>query len=205
MSFSVADYDAALRQKLQTVFPNTVYSFAEWANKESAKTNLNNNMQFPLISMHRLGWLPNRKLYSFPEKFFGRQMWQDSQVSLTATTARTMPVTITYQIDIESEFREQMDDLTSELLMFFELSPILYVNPSNINAPEPFRFDIVWDDGPIDNTDIMMMEAHGRIYRNTFFYNIPEARLIVKNQYVLSTQTEISVEVNNEPPVTWID
>lgn len=196
MSFSVADYDKSFVQKVQSVYPNTRYAFAEWALKESAKTNQEQLAVFPLISLYRLGYIYNRGMYSFADKFLGRDMWQN-QSAMTSTTARTIPVSITYQIDIESNLRETMDDLTSELIMFMEISPVLEINPESINAPEPFRFDIVYEDGPIDNTDIMSMETSGRIYRNTLFYVVPEARLLVKNNFNLVQQLQISVQVDN--------
>lgn len=197
MSFSAEDYDNSFTQKIQKVYPNTRYAFAEWALKESAKTNQEQLAQFPLITVYRLGYIYNRSMYSFADKMLGRPMWQDTQ-SLTGTSARTIPVSITYQMDIESDLRATMDDLTAQIIMFMELSPILEISPQNINPPEPFRFDIVYEDGPIDNTDIMSMETHGRIYRNTLFYVVPEARLLVKNTYNLVQSISTTVQVGTD-------
>lgn len=190
MSFSLADYDNAFVSKFQTVFPNTHYAFAEWAFKEDAKTT-GGVPELPMVSMYRTGYLYNQEMFNFADKWFGRQMWKDTTAG-TETNARSISVSITYQVDVWGRTRDEMDMLTSETLLFFEMSPILQVNPPNINAPTPFRFEIVFEDGPIDNTDILSFETHGRVFRNTLFYVIPEARLIMTGQFNLVNNVNLS-------------
>lgn len=195
MGFSLADYDNAMTLKFQSVFPNTRYSFAEWSFKEDAKVT-GGTVELPLLTLYRTGYLYNRTMFTFAEKYYGRGMWSN-QTNLTQTNARSISVSITYQFDIWGSTREQMDDLTAEIMMFLEFSPILLVNPKIINAPEPFRFELVFEDGPIDNTDIMSFETHGRVFRNTLFYVIPEARLAsTLTSYLVDTST-ISYDTSN--------
>lgn len=174
--FSLADYDTAFVQKIRAVFPNTRYAFSEWAFKEDAKVT-GDTVSLPMISLYRTGYSYERQFFNFAERFIGREMWKDRQ-NLIGEYARSITVSITYQIDVWGSTRREMDELTAELIMFLELAPTIGVSPSNINPPNPFRFDIVFEDGPIDNTDAMSFETHGRVYRNTIFYMIPEARLI---------------------------
>lgn len=182
MSYSLEDYDNAMVSMYSAVFPNVHYAFAEWAFKEDAKPN-GGIPSLPMVSMYRTGYTYNQGMFNFAEKFYGRPMWQN-QTTGENTNARSISVSITYQLDIWGNTRAEMDGLTAETILFFEFSPILLLSPENIVPPQPFRFDIVFEDGPIDNTDIMSFETHGRIYRNTIFYTIPEARLIATQTYL---------------------
>lgn len=195
MSFSLADYDTALIQKYQAVFPNTHYAFAEWAFKEDAKPN-GGTPQLPMVSMFRTGYTYNQDMFSFADKFYGRNMWQNPTTG-TNTSARSISVSIVYQVDIWGNTRDEMDMLTAETILFFEFSPTLEVSPASISPPQPFRFDIVFEDGPVDNTDIMSFETHGRIYRNTIFYTVPEARIFATESYLNVQSYSISVTTND--------
>ncbi|MEG7657941.1 hypothetical protein U2073_15320, partial [Listeria monocytogenes] len=86
-------------------------------------------VSLPMISLYRTGYSYERQFFNFAERFIGREMWKDEQ-NLIGEYARSITVSITYQIDVWGSTRREMDELTAELIMFLELAPIIEVSPS---------------------------------------------------------------------------
>lgn len=159
---NIEAYDNSIEQKLKSIFPNVVYADTERALKESAEDN-NGAVKLPLISVYRT----ESKLsidsghLSMPAHKFGRKAHDYPGPS--DLTTQSIPLDITYQVDIWSVDRSHCDNIYRELLFYLIDCPNLTVEIPHVGT-EDFAMTITDSSTEVDTSSF---SDTGRLYRNT--------------------------------------
>jgi hypothetical protein len=185
-------FDNAFTDYYVGVYANTLYSPPDWAFKESAKRN-NGQVQLPLISLWRLGYAIDWDMYNAPLHRRGIPVWQDRTPG-NITSARGLPMLVSYQLDVWAQTRQILDILVREVLFYTADKPEISVTFQQVEETQSFAFRI--EEGPIDNSDITSFESVGYVYRNTFTIIFPNAMLLASKDvpYLPSTGFTIDTE-----------
>ena len=168
---NLSSYDKALETKLKQVFPNVVNSNEDKALEDSEDDKA--QVEVPMISFWRL----NNNLSTtntFVANRRGRVIGSNRETGSTLVH-QTVEVDITYQIDIWSDRRYEVDAIFGETLLYLLQEPNLLV--SEPNTPEPFSFPI---DISETNTDAELSQFSdtGAMYRQVISIEVKGAQLI---------------------------
>ena len=176
-------YDVSFTDKLKAVFPNTVYSSTDEA-FEVASTE--GKVKLPLISLYRLENPPlYEEMYNHAESFRGRMT---SYSAKSSVSCMTLPVDLSYQIDIWAKSRDQLDTIFCELLFFMKRNPNITINVEGLGSQD---FGTILTDSNTSDTDYSGFKDIGRLYRMSLTYEIPTAKLFYfKNHSYLTDITD---------------
>ena len=171
----ISDYDKALEKKLTSIFPNVEGASPDEAFNTSDDHNDQAKIRIPLITFYRLS-NPISDTVSHPEAFSGRITLADMQKA-SGTAIRTLPMTITYQIDIWATSRETIDDIYRELVFYFHRNPNLVVeDKSEFEEPLEFSMRLVDTETTASTQDF---NTNNRLYNYTLTYEV-DAKLFYK-------------------------
>ncbi len=152
-------YDNSMINKLKEVFPNVVYAPTDKA-LSIATDDKKGNISLPLISVYRLSQNLDSSR-SYPEAWQGRLHNRVDSANSQLFT-QSLPLTLTYQIDIWSTKRIESDSIYVELLFYLIDKPNLTIDIPNITV-EDFSLNITETDSDID---MESFSEKGRLYRN---------------------------------------
>lgn len=103
----------------------------------------------------------------------GRDEFTDRRVAV-----HTLPVTLTYQIDIWATRRDVAEGITAELLLEFKERPYVKVKVQDSgDEARLVEFDFQVDDNVMDNSSITEFDDTGRFYRLTLNALMPSAAI----------------------------
>ena len=166
----LTSYDNALKTKLLDVFPNVVNSSEDKALEYSEDDRA--MVKLPLISYWRLS---NPLSQSYNNSFGvqrGRTVRQlNSNHNLIY---KEIYLTLTYQIDVWSDRRYEVDEILKELLLYFEEEPYLSVKEDNNDIPFDISFDIT---DIVTDIDLSSFSDRGNLYRQSITIEIDRAVL----------------------------
>lgn len=176
---SVSDielYDTAVFKYIQDLHSRVVYAPTDRASYTLVKKfpNYKDKIPFPYMSFYRDPEIPiDRERYS-NQAIRGHftkltTMGTDSD-SRKATYIHSIPVTLSYQVEIWGSKSTEVLELSQDFLVKLTmLNPVLFV-PINPDG-EMGRFHIL-DVNLVDNSDLENEENKGRLYRHTFTFTI---------------------------------
>ena len=168
-------YDKSVYKYLSRVCPRVVYSTTDRASYTLTKRNPDNldKITYPFISFYRDPHIPidwNRYSSQAIGGHFIRLTSSTEDGSRTARYVHSIPVTLTYQVDLWGVRSTEILELSQELLIKLTIdNPVLFV-PINPDK-EPGRFHIL-DVDLVDNSDIESEEDKGRLYRHTYTFTV---------------------------------
>ena len=138
----------------------------------------NDNIQFPIISITRLGW----SLVNFSNDFQNNSGllygYMDDEKTNRKKQVRlqAIPINIDYQIDIWTQNRIDNDILARELVWYYYQNPQMQVKiPHGLNVNHVFN--VFFELDVTDNSDISEHNSRGRYYRQTFGLTVDDAYL----------------------------
>lgn len=180
---SLQCFDEALEKKIQNVFENTEIAHEEKMYSDAIENDAVLNL--PIITIWRIS-----NVLAFDKSTDARirsGYKAYSKDNKTVTAIQSLPVLITYQIDIYSDRRREVDDIFKELCMF------LYINDSLrvvFNLSDTVALEEDYTLKLIDNqsqTDFSSFDDKGRLYRETVNLEIQNADLpFLKDSPVVS-------------------
>lgn len=161
-------YDNALKDKLKSVFDNVVNASEDKALEYSEDKKA--EVKLPLISYWRLTNNID------PTGNFNHRVGRTLGTLNNATNIklRELDVQITYQVDIWSDRRYEVDSILKELLFFFVDEPSILVKEENFE--KPFSFPIRVTDATSD-IDLSSFADKGNLYRQIITLEIDNAVL----------------------------
>ena len=170
---SLGIYDRGVLNKFREVFDNSVISESEGA--FSAAEELLGEVRLPLISIYREDFNIHTARYNLTQRRRGSSIVSGSEEDDEYKTIQDIPMEISYQIDVWTRRKEDIDKLIPELIFWLIENPNIEVNVEE--ADHPIEFPLVLEEDVTDNTDIMSFEDKGRIFRMTLSARIDDARL----------------------------
>lgn len=171
---SLKSYDIALLEKIKRVFPNTLITSESNALLLSGRGDKNLEVNLPLITFDRINnQLAMREFGNDPMVRRGRMVKDETRVS-------SYPINITYQIDIWSDKRVEVDDIWRELVHFFYIDPEVSVKFDGIDEKEDFPLMLLDTD---NTTDVTNFSESGRLYRQTISTEINQAKMMFVDDY----------------------
>lgn len=171
-------YDRAINDYIKRVCKRTVYAPTDRAMYTLTKKDpkYKDKIPYPFISFYRDSEMP------IDATRYGSAAIRADFTRLTSTqtgerTARyvhSIPVTLSYQVDIWCTKATDVLELSQDLLLMLTVTdPVLYVPINPDSEDGRFHFENVsWS----DNSDIESEESMGRLYRHTFSFSI-DARI----------------------------
>ena len=194
-------YDRAVVSYLREISPKVVFAPTDLAEYTiSKKYNIpEDRIPYPFISVYRDPHIPIdwSRYSSHTIRSDFTKLSSTSEGSRIAQYVHSIPVTLSYQVDIWGVKSTDILELSQSLLLKLTvLNPVLYVpmNPEGTNG----RFCIEGVD-LVDNSDIESEEDRGRLYRHTFVFTIDARIKYVRNEK--ATQFEAEVHVNDEDTI----
>lgn len=171
MNFS--DYDKALKTKLLEVFPNVVNASQDKALEKSEDNIAEVNL--PLISFWRLTNTYDTEYYSSFRANRGsvHNKYKDKNDALLY---KQLPFEITYQIDIWSDRLYEVDEIFSELLLYFTEEPFLNIKEPNTDNGEGIDVSFRVTDTDLD-VDLSDFQDRGKLYQQIITITIDNAYL----------------------------
>lgn len=186
---SASFYDKAVTAKIKKKFANTLYQSRELT--FHTLTDKQGQVTFPLISVYRPdGWSISSDNTWLQEKNF-------------LAGIREVKIDLSYQIDIYANKREDLEELTAELVLYLLRNPGIVVHYES--ADKKIALDVKtymkYVSGP-ERTSELDDQTTGRPYRNTLVFSLDAAKLInfagtEPGQDGYTTKiTQVVVEVN---------
>lgn len=180
---SLQCFDEALEKKIQNVFENTEIAHEEKMYSDAIENDAVLNL--PIITIWRIS-----NVLAFDKSTDARirsGYKAYSKDNKTVTAIQSLPVLITYQIDIYSDRRREVDDIFKELCMFLYINDSLHVV---FNLSDTVALEEDYTLKLIDNqsqTDFSSFDDKGRLYRETINLEIQNADLpFLKDSPVVS-------------------
>lgn len=174
-------YDQALKDRLDAIYDNVIMAPPDDAFKRSNKEG---KVKLPLISAYRMSNPPRWEDFNHPEAFRGRYTMRDKDGNYVQTAS--IPVDITYQIDIWAQERVYADGLFRELTFEFLRNPDLMIELPTLEQPEVFSMRL---------TDVETSTEYGdfgdrnNIHRYTMTYEVEFARMFMEGDTVKYVKT----------------
>ena len=193
-------YDLALEKKLKNIFENVIMAPPDDA---FARSNKEGKVRLPLISAYRMSNEVNWDEFNHPASFRGRPTrveyregfknddkgnpryadvnWKHNPVNSpsmrrgldTYRLTESVPIKITYQIDIWAQLRKYADEIFRELVFYLLHYPDLLVEIPSVQ--EPLVFSLQLTDTSTE-TDYEFGDTNV-IHRYTLTYEVPFAQL----------------------------
>jgi hypothetical protein len=170
-------YDKALYKYLYPVSQGKlVYAPTDRAFYTFVKRNpeYKDKIPFPLVSYYRDPNIPidmNRYSNQAIKGTFTKLTTVDTDSKeRDATYIHSLPVTLSYTVDMWSSKAEDVLEISQQLLIKLTIKNPVLIVPINPDG-EDGRFHIL-DVNLVDNSDIENEENTGRLYRHTFSFNI---------------------------------
>lgn len=162
---SVKVYDEAVTNKIKSLFSNTVFQTRELTFK--TVTDKDKDVKFPLISIFRPdGWsISSENSWIKSREFLGN--------------IRSVFVDLSYQIDIYSNTREDLEDITAEIVLYLLRNPgvqVVYESSDKTQELECNSY-LNYVSGP-ERTSELEDTTVGRPYRYTLVYGLLNAQLV---------------------------
>lgn len=193
-------YDLALEKKLKNIFENVIMSPPDDA---FARSNKEGKVRLPLISAYRMSNEVNWDEFNHPASFRGKPTrveyregfkndsqgnpryadvnWKHNPVNSPSMrrgldayrVTESVPIKITYQIDIWAQLRKYADEIFRELVFYLLHYPDLLVEIPSVQ--EPLVFSLQLTDTSTE-TDYEFGDTNV-IHRYTLTYEVPYAQL----------------------------
>lgn len=193
-------YDLALEKKLRNIFDNVTIAPPDDA---FARSNEEGKVKLPLISAYRMGNEVNWDEYNHAATFTGKPTrvrymegfendsqgepryadvnWRVNPVTTPSMRSgmagyrmtETIPIKITYQVDIWAQLRRYADDIYRELVFYTTHHPDLLVEIPSVQQPLIFSMQLT---DVSTETDYEFGDTNV-IHRYTLTYEIPFAQL----------------------------
>lgn len=203
MSFYL--YDNALKEKLSNVFDNVVNCSEDKAidysqDEETAQVTL------PMISFWRLNNNLDTNMYNASAILRGRDIARVNNKATNILNYKELPIVLTYQVDIWSDRRYEVDEILKELLLYFMEEPNLEVEEPNVDYTYSFPMTITELNSDVD---VSSFDEKGVLYRQTISLEINNARLLYPNAekvvkrfalriVTVNAQGEVFEDANNQ-------
>lgn len=191
---SVYLYDEALVTKLQSLFSKVIVTPYEKAFKKSGSQN-SDQVKLPLITIHRTTpYSIIQETSSFRRKMGGVPVKSDAEGNLTSI--QSIPIKITWQIDVWTRNRRQCDDICRDLVMYFSENPELIITaPYGLEVE--FVFNVSIEPDIEDNSDLTEFDDKGQFYRSTIIFTTEEGMLFKANNGPTYKDVDINYYSNN--------
>lgn len=177
------DYDRAFVKKMKAVFSNFVYATPDNALAQAAldfedKDSDKDGIYFPLINGYRVTWSLDSSFYNEMSFRHGRYAINTSEID--GQNMVTLPISLTYSLDIWSPDSDTVDYLATELIFFFFHHPNLILE---LEKPWPASFKEckISINDVVENSDFNSKFVSGPLYRTTF-------DLLVSNATIATTR-----------------
>lgn len=166
-------YDISLTSKLKSIFTNVTYASPDEALESSSDDK--SDINFPMISLYRLDNPPIfTERYNNPSAFRGRM---NSYTQSGYRNIMTLPVNLSYQIDLWSSTRDELDTMYCELLFYLVRYPNIEINIDS--GTHNFPINITDAESLMDFDD----ENSSRTYRMSITLEVPDAVLFYLKDY----------------------
>lgn len=172
---SIGEYDKGMINKFKSVFPNVIFSPGEDTTLSTQASYEDDYVvKLPLIAINRINQNVNDSMYVDAETRRGRVygVQEDRLMSI--------PIILSYQIDIYSDKREEVDDIWRELVRFIKINPNIEIEIKRYNIKTEFPLMLIDSD---TTTDVSSFDDKGRLYRITMNTEINQARLFFSKDY----------------------
>lgn len=172
----IENYDNSVDRYLKELHPLVVYAPTDRASYSLVKKNpsFKDKIPYPFISFYRDPHIPidwNRySNQAIGGHFLNVRKCSTDSKHRTATYAHSIPVTLSYNVDVWGSKATETLDLAQQLLVKLTMKDTVLIVPINRDG-EDGRFHIL-DVDLVDNSDIENEENVGRIYRYTFTFTI---------------------------------
>lgn len=191
---SLGAYDQGLLTYLKDAlnFPNIINSAESQAWDNFANEDLTANgrlkkvaeVTLPMISFWRIA---NPLTYVGGGNFAMRQRGRvasKNEEEGTAVRWRSLPISLSYQITIWSDKREEVDDIYRELIMYLVTdNPHISIQLEGMETPQEFMLEVVDTD---TSTDVDSFDNYGRIYTQHILVDITDAQLFFSKDVKLT-------------------
>lgn len=134
---------------------------------------------FPGVSIYRPSYSLSTLGKTMTGYRVGRQEYSETLGQIIST--KSIPISINYQVDVFTRFREQNDELTKELLWFFTLYPQHKITLKYDEYEKTVEFNVFLGEDITDNSDISDFENRGQYYRTSFYLTVDAAQLFLLN------------------------
>ena len=166
-------FDLSMKKKIKEVFDNTELAQEERLFYDSIEEGA--ILSLPKISIFRLSNVLSYDKSTDSRVRLGYQAFSEDKNFVS--NIHSVPVIITYQIDIYSDKRIEVDELFKELSFYLYMNDSLHVE---FNLSDDTVLEEDYTIKVIDNqsqTDFSSFEDKGRLYRETLNVEIPNADL----------------------------
>jgi hypothetical protein len=173
-------YDETILQKIRRVYSNTIIATDSDIMDKLASAN-NGTARFPAIVIERLGW-------RFAQEDFNRQsLFSGQNRLLDQTTGKVVqfpviPITVQYQFNIIADRRQEVDQLSAELLFFLLQKPNVKFQITSPLTWTSNAAELVIDD-VTEDTDFQGFTDRGRMYRTVYDFTLKGANLFQVTTY----------------------
>jgi len=162
---SVLFYDKAVTAKIKKLFSNTVYQNRNFL--FHTVTDKGGSVKFPLIGVYRPdGWGISKD-----------NSWIQTINYLLGI--REIKIDISYQIDLYANTREDLEEITAELVLYLLRNPGIVVHYESVDKSlaMDIKTYLKYVSGP-EKTSEPDDTTVGRFYRNTLVFSLDAAKLI---------------------------
>ena len=167
----LTSFDNALKTKLLNVFSNVINASdtkaLEYSEDDTA------HVQLPLISYWRLSNMISDPFKSQPAVLRGRELKKIDDTS--KLMYKEISMSLTYQIDIWSDRRYEVDDILLELLLYFHEEPYLSIKEPNMETNYDFSFRVT---DVTTDVDLDSFSDRGALYRQVITIEIDNAVMV---------------------------
>lgn len=200
----IGDFDRAFLKKVKAVWPNTIYANTAVtynavysggaASTETAK------LSFPLINIYRTdgyGLLKNQtiaaRLQGITNLIVNKEDSDTNVSEKYKPQVRFLLARVAYQLNVFAKTLEELDQIISDLIIFFSLESTLEVEQVSKDKKWAYTevYDLDYVRGPIEQSNFVNED---RIYTQAIVYEIPAAKLA--NFIEVPTVRETKVDIN---------
>lgn len=189
MNLSV--YDKGVLEKFREVFDNSVLAQSDSAFRTAEE--LLGEVKLPLISIYREDFNIKPARFNIGQRMRGSSIVSKTEDDSEIKAIQDIPLDISYQIDIWTRRKEDIDIIVPEVVFWLVDNPNISIDVDGID--HEIEFPLVLDEDVSDNTDIMSFENKGRIFRITLSANITDARIFAFKDVKTVLTTDIEYEV----------
>lgn len=153
-------------------------------------------IQFPLISLTRIGWSLSDNKPEFMTKagMLDNVKEGEKDNKLKQIRLQALPITINYQLDVWTRTRIDNDALTRDLIWYYTLNPQLLVDiPHGLNIKHVFN--VFFENDIEDNSDIVEHQNRGQFFRQTLGLYVDDAYLWRSSVKNITTVNETKFEI----------